>query len=331
MNKRKIPLMFTLCAVAVIVTAVMSICLGSAGISPAQFWQAVTVQAENEVYLRIIKYVRLPRTAACLLAGAALAVSGAITQAVLANRLASPGIIGVNSGAGFAVTVCCAAGAVSGFATAGAAFAGALIAAILVSSAAKRTGSSRVTVILGGVAVNSILNAASEAVVTLVPEAGTFSSDFRVGGFSAVSVTRLVPAAAVIIFALIAVLTLCNELDVITLGEDTAQGLGLNAKRMRWVFLALAALLAGAAVSFCGLLGFVGLIVPHIVKRLAGSESRILLPMCALFGAAAVTLCDLVSRLIFAPYEIPAGILLSLIGGPFFIFILLKGRRGGNA
>lgn len=331
MNKHKIPLLFILCAVAVAVAAVLSICLGSAGISPAQLWQAVTGQVENEVYLRILKYVRLPRTAACLLAGAALAVSGAITQAVLANRLASPGIIGVNSGAGFAVTVCCAAGAVSGVATAGAAFAGALVAAILVASAAKKTGSSRVTVILGGVAVNSILNAASEAVVTLVPEAGAFSSDFRVGGFSSVSVTRLVPAAAVIVVTLIVVITLCNELDVITLGEDTAQGLGLNSKRMRWVFLTLAALLAGAAVSFCGLLGFVGLIVPHIVKRLAGSESKNLLPLCALFGAAAVTVCDLASRLIFAPYEIPAGILLSLIGGPFFIFILLKGRRGENA
>lgn len=331
MNKNKTSFLFICCAAAVIVAAVLSVCLGSADVSPAQLWEAVTGQAENEVYLRILKYVRLPRTAACLLAGAALAVSGAITQAVLANRLASPGIIGVNSGAGFAVTVCCAAGAVSGVATAGAAFAGALIAAILVASAAKKTGSSRVTVILGGVAVNSILNAASEAVVTLVPEAGTFSSDFRVGGFSSVSVTRLVPAAAVIIVVLLAVITLCNELDVITLGEDTAQGLGLNAKRMRWVFLAFAALLAGAAVSFCGLLGFVGLIVPHIVKRLAGSESRILLPLCALFGAAAVTVCDLLSRLIFAPYEIPAGILLSLIGGPFFIFILLKGRRGENA
>ncbi len=330
MSKRKILSLFIMCAV-VAVAAVLSVCLGSAEVSPAQLWEAVTGQTENEVYLRILKYVRLPRTAACLLAGAALAVSGAITQAVLANRLASPGIIGVNSGAGFAVTVCCAAGAVSGIATAGAAFAGALIAAILVASAAKKTGSSRATVILGGVAVNSILNAASEAVVTLVPEAGAFGSDFRVGGFSSVSVARLVPAAAVIIVALAVVMSLCNELDVITLGEDTAQGLGLNAKRMRWVFLALAALLAGAAVSFCGLLGFVGLIVPHIVKRIAGNESRNLLPMCALFGAAAVTVCDLVSRLIFAPYEVPAGILLSLTGGPFFILILLKGRRGENA
>lgn len=138
---------------------------------------------------------------------------------------------------------------------------------------------------------------------------------------------RLIPAAVLILFALLLVFSLCNELDVISLGEDTASGLGLPVKKMRTIFLVLAALLAGASVSFAGLLGFVGLIVPHIARSLVGNESKYLLPFSALAGAVFVTLCDLVSRVLFAPYEIPVGILMSFIGGPFFIFLLVK-RRG---
>lgn len=153
--------------------------------------------------------------------------------------------------------------------------------------------------------------------------------DFRVGGFSSVSHTRLIPAGILIVAALALVLTLCNELDVLSLGEDTAQGLGLSVKKMRTLFLILAAMLAGASVSFAGLLGFVGLIVPHAVRKLVGSESRYLLPLCVLGGAGFVTCCDLAARLLFVPYELPVGILMSVLGGPFFILLLLK-RKGGK-
>ncbi len=277
---------------------------------------------------RIFWYARLPRTAACMLAGAALAVSGAVIQGVLTNKLASPGIIGVNAGAGLAVTVCSALGLFSGWMIAGAAFGGAILAVLLVAVTAQKIGASRTTVILGGAAVNSCLNAASEAVAILVPEAGMQAADFRVGGFSAVSYTRLLPAGILIVAGLLILFTLTNELDVISLGEDTAQGLGMPVKKMRTLFLGLAALLAGAAVSFAGLLGFVGLIVPHVGRRLVSDESGLLLPFCAVFGAGFVTLCDVLARVLFAPFEIPVGILLSFIGGPFFIFLLLK-RKGG--
>ena len=130
--------------------------------------------------------------------------------------------------------------------------------------------------------------------------------------------------------ALAATLSLCSELDVLALGEDTARSLGLPAKGMRTLFLILAAMLAGASVSFAGLIGFVGLIVPHGVRRLAGGESRRLLPLCALGGAGFVTLCDLASRLLFSPYELQAGILMAVLGGPCFVFILLK-RKGGRS
>ena len=290
----------------------MSITLGAAAMTPV-----------------IFRFVRLPRTLGCLLSGAALAVSGAVIQGVLHNKLASPSIIGVNAGAGLAVTICCAFGALSGWAVAGSAFLGALVAVLLIVFAAEKAGASRTTVILGGVAVNAFLNALSEAITTLIPEVGMMAGDFRVGGFGAVSYVRLIPAGALILVALAAVFSLHNELDVLALGEETARGLGMEVKKIRTLLLILAAMLAGAAVSFAGLLGFVGLIVPHGVRRVAGNESRLLLPLCAAAGGTFVTLCDTAARVIFAPYELPVGILLSVLGGPFFLLLLLK-RKGGR-
>lgn len=303
--------------------ALLSLSLGAAALSPVELWSAI-VSGPESTPGRIFWYVRLPRTAACVLAGAALSVAGCVIQNVLANPLASPNIIGVNAGAGLAVTLCCALGAVSGWTIAGAAFGGAFLAVLLVSFAAKMVGASRTTVILAGVAVNAFLGAVSDAVTNLVPDAAALSSDFRVGGFGAVVSARLIPAGILILAGLTLVILLSNELEILSLGEDTARTLGLDASRMRTLFLALAALLCGAAVSFAGLLGFVGLIVPHAVRRFAGNECGRLLPLSALWGAAFVTACDLLARLAFRPQELPVGILLSALGGPFFLYILSK-------
>jgi len=311
-------------ALACILAAAASLFLGAAMLSPLEL-----LSGTGTVAGRIFWYARFPRTMACLLAGAALSAAGCVIQNVLANPLASPNIIGVNAGAGLAVTVCCAFGAVSGWIIAGAAFGGAFAAVLLVSLAAKMVGASRTTVILAGVAVNAFLGAVSDAVTNLVPDAAVLSSDFRVGGFGGVVSARLIPAGVLIVLALGAVFALHNELEILSLGEDTARSLGMNAARMRTLFLALAALLCGAAVSFAGLLGFVGLIVPHAVRRFAGNECRRLLPLCALWGGAFVTVCDLMARLLFRPQELPVGILLSALGGPFFLYILSK--RGGRS
>ena len=321
-------LLFPAAAALLILAVVLSLCLGAAGLALAELPGAIR-SGISTLPGRIFYLVRLPRTAACVLAGAALAVAGCVIQAVLGNSLASPNIIGVNAGAGLAVTVLCAAGAISGWTVAAGSFLGALTAVLLVSAVARKAGLSRTTVVLGGVAVNSFLNALSETVVNLVPDAGVLSSDFRVGGFASVSYPRLIPAGILILGALAVLFTLCHELDVMALGEETAQGLGLNVRKMRVVFLTLAALLAGASVSFAGLLGFVGLLVPHAVRRLTGTESRLLLPLAALLGAAFVTGADLAARLVFAPYELPVGILMSILGGPFFLWLLLQ-KKGGH-
>lgn len=288
------------------------------------FSKGLTTTVDGKIFL----YVRLPRTAASIICGAAFAVSGAVIQGVLANRLASPSIIGVNSGAGLAVTLCTAFGIYGGLRFSFFAFLGAFITVMTVSLIARKIGASRGTLILLGVAVNSLLNAFSDTIVNFIPEVGVLSSDFKVGEFSAVTYSKLLPSTAMITVSLIILFTLTNELDVLTLGEDSAKALGMNTSLIRTIFLILAALLAGCAVSIAGLLSFVGLIVPHAVRRFAGSKSSYLLPLSAIFGGAFVCLCDTAARTLFSPYEVPVGIIMAFLGAPFFVFILIKGKGG---
>lgn len=311
-----------------LIIAVLSLCLGNINFSISEIIGALSQKGEK-VHINILKYARLPRTIACLMAGAALAVSGAVLQSVLANKLASPSIIGVNAGAGLGVTLCCALGIMSGWGVSVSAFLGSLITVMIISTFSGKTGASKTTVILGGVALNSMLNAFSESVTVLNPDVAALTTEFRVGGFSSVSTERLFPASILIIAAVCVLFTLLNELDVLALGDESAQSVGLSARRYRILFLILAALLAGSAVSFSGLLGFIGLIVPHFVRKIVGNESRRLLPLSAITGAGFLTLCDLIARLVFMPYELPVGIFMAVIGGPAFVWLLLR-RKGGH-
>ena len=315
-------------ALITLASAALSLMLGPVSLSPGEvisaFFKSEAVPSAD----RIALYARLPRTCGCIVAGAALAVSGAVIQGVLSNPLAAPNVIGVNSGAGLAAAFCCAflpgAYALVPFA----AFLGALLSVLLVLLIAERTGASKITLVLGGVAISSVLSAGVDAVVTFVPDALVGYPDFRIGSLSGLTMQKLVPAAWVVLAALALSFSLTHELDLLMLGRDTARSLGLRAGKMRILLLAVAAALAGAAVSFAGLLGFIGLIVPHIMRRLVGDESRLLLPGCAMGGAVMLLLCDLASRMLFRPYELPVGIALSFIGGPFFVWLLLRQRKG---
>ena len=312
------------------ISSMLGVFLGASDISLKDIFETVFGGKSEGATANIIRYVRLPRVLASLVCGAALAVSGAVLQSVLANRLASPSIIGVNSGAALAVTLSAAFGIAGGFRLSLFAFFGALVSITLISLGAKRWGASRGTVILMGVALNSLFGAISDTVITFVPDVTVMSNDFRVGDFSSVTAAKLIPAAILILISIAVLLTLSNELHILTLGDDNAKALGQNTTLMRTLFLILSALLAGAAVSIAGLLSFVGLIVPHIVRKTASSHPKHLLPLCALFGAGFVSLSDTLSRVIFAPYEVPVGIIMSFIGAPLFIFILIKGK-GGHA
>lgn len=314
-------------ALLAVLAAVLSICIGAVTVPPEELLAALTGQGSG-THRAIILYVRMPRTAGCLVSGAALAVSGAVIQTVLSNPLASPNVIGINAGAGAAVALCCAVAPTMVGITPLAAFAGAFGSALLVLTISQRAGASRMTLILTGVALSSIFSALVDLVVTLAPDALNGYSDFRVGGLDSVTMARVTPAAVVGAVCLAGVLLLTNELDLLALGSETAQSLGLRVEKMRVILLALAAGLAGAAVSVAGLIGFVGLIVPHLIRRFLGEESRPLVIGCAFGGAALLTVCDTAARTLFAPYEIPVGVVLSLGGGPFFLWLLLRGKGG---
>ena len=310
------------------ISGLLGIALGSTPLSLSEIVDAFSEGFNSSAGSRIFAYSRLPRTLASMICGAALAVSGAVIQGVLANRLASPSIIGVNAGAGLAVTLCTALGIYGGWRLSLFSFLGAFAAVMLVSFGSRHWGASRGTVILIGVAMNSLLGAISDTITTLIPEVGVMSNDFKIGEFTAITYPKLIPAMVIVLFVIIVLRTLHNELDVLTLGEEHAQGLGLNISAIRTLFLLFAALLSGCAVSLAGLLSFVGLLVPHAIRRVAGSKSSNLIGLCAIYGGGFVCLCDTLARTLFAPYEIPVGIIMAYLGAPFFVFILVKGKGG---
>ena len=328
LQKNRIVYTYAISLAVLLLSVILGILLGSTKISLSDMLGAIVRGDYQSTEARILLYVRLPRVLGSLICGMALAVSGAVIQGVLANRLASPSIIGVNAGAGLAVTLCSAFGIIGGWQLSLFSFLGAFFAVMIVSIGAKKWGASRGTVILLGVALNAFLGAISDTVKTFIPEVSIISNDFRVGDFSAVTYAKVIPAAVAIIVAVIVLQTFASDLDVLTLGDENAKGLGLNTGVMRIVFLMLSALLAGAAVSVCGLLSFVGLLVPHAVRRIATSKAKHLVPLSALFGAGFVTFCDTLARVVFAPYELPVGIIMAFLGAPFFIFILIKGKGG---
>ena len=328
LRKNKIAYIYCAALALLLLSIILGVCIGAAKINLLDSLSEIIKGNTGSPESRILLYVRLPRVLAALVCGMALAVSGAVIQGVLANRLASPSIIGVNAGAGLAVTLCSAFGLIGGWQLSLFSFVGAFATVMLVSIGAKKWGASRGTVILMGVALNALLGAISDTITTFNPEISMMSNDFKIGDFSAVTYAKVIPSAMLIVVSVLVLITLSNELDVLTLGDENAKGLGLNTGVMRVIFLLLSALLAGAAVSVCGLLSFTGLLVPHAVRRVATSKPKHLIPLCALLGAGFVTLCDTLSRVIFAPYELPVGIIMAFLGAPFFIFILIRGKGG---
>lgn len=305
----------------------LSVGCGSQWYTPARLWQALCAADAADPVWRILYFVRLPRTAAAVLAGAALGVAGALIQSVLNNAMASPNVIGVNAGAGLGALL--AASLVPGAAALlpGAAFAGALAAALFIWMLAAVAGLSRTTLILAGVTVSSILTACMNTLKLLFPDVAVGSMAFLLGTLSGVTTAQVQRALPWLAAGFVLAALLAADLNVLQLGEDMAAGLGLPVARVRFAALLTAALLAGAAVSFAGLLGFVGLLAPHIARRLVGGDNRRLLPVTALASADLMLLCDVAARVLFAPFELPVGVLLSLVGGPFFLFLLLRRKR----
>ncbi len=318
MNKRSVAtvnlILLFVCA------AVFLLCLrfGSADIT----WRSL-FRKDSSAAL-IIRAVRLPRTVAACVAGCALSMSGVLLQSAVDNPLAGPNIIGVNSGAGLGMVL-----AMSFFPKAvelqpWAAFFGAFLCTIIVAGIAKSVNRGRTAVVLAGVAVSALMNAGISALKLLFPDIAMSYTYFAIGGFSGVTLDKLwLPMGAVAVcFA--AAYIMSSRLDLLCLGESYAASLGVRISRVRFGALILASVSAGAAVSFGGLIGFVGLMVPHMARRIAGGRIKSLLPAACLLGMILMMVSDLVGRVIFAPGEVPAGMITAVLGVPFFLFLLKR-------
>ena len=282
---------------------------------------------------RALLELRLSRLVTGFLVGAALSCSGCALQAVLRNAFAEPYVLGVSSGGslGAAVVIATGAAAFTPFALPLGAFIGAAATLLLVCLIANRTsGITPNTLILTGVVVGSMVSSLLMLLLSFAKMRAVHSITWWLLGSLQATSWPLVSAIAVLIA--LAIAALCFEartLNALLLGQETAHNLGVRTRFAVPCVLAAATLAAAAAVAVSGIIGFVGLIVPHALRRLIGANHRTLLPFSALFGGTFLVLCDTLARTLFAPHEIPAGVITSLFGGPFFLYLLT--RKGKNA
>ncbi len=307
---------------------IIGICLGSTDLTVTEIATALFC-GEDSTASVIVTYIRLPRVLAGLLAGAGLGISGVLLQTVTANELASPNIIGINSGAGLAVIITLSLfPRLSGLLPIGA-FVGAFASSLLILFVSAKFGSSHSIILLIGIAVTTVLNAVISLFSLIDEDVLAEYNHFTIGSLKSVTAEELVIPAILIILSLALSLGLTGRLSLLCLGDSSAIALGINVKRLRITALLCASASAAAVVSFAGLLGFVGLVVPHISKVQVGTNPRKMLVSSAVLGAVTVILADVLGRTLFSPSELPVGILMSLIGAPYFFFILL--RRKSNA
>jgi iron complex transport system permease protein len=278
----------------------------------------------------ILLALRIPRVLTAFLAGVALATSGMIFQALFRNPLATPFTLGVSGGAALGAALwmrfggALLAGGVAGTSLAG--FGGALLAVLLVYGLARaRGGFATDTLLLAGVAVNFFFS----SLILLIQYFSDAGETFRMirwlmGGFSVIGFSTPVNLSLFTAAGLTVCVWLTREMNLLLTGDELAGARGVNVSRTRKQLFFAASLMTGAAVAFCGPVGFVGLMVPHICRRIFGSDHRVLLPAVVLFGGAFMVLCDGIARGVLAPVEMPAGLITALLGGPFFIWLLMR-------
>ncbi|WP_409228532.1 FecCD family ABC transporter permease [Gudongella sp. SC589] len=287
---------------------------------------AAMISEEVTANRQIIWNVRFPRTVAAILVGVALSLSGAILQGIMRNPLAGPNIIGVSAGGGFFGLLILILFPQYFFLVPFGAFVGALSATMVIYLLAWKDGVMPSRLILAGVAISSIFGAGNNALMTFYPERVSGVLGFMVGGLSAITWRDVNMVYPFILTGVAAALLLPGKLNILLLGDDVATGLGMRVERTRLFAIGVSSLLAGAAVSVVGMLGFVGLMVPHITRIFLGSDHRYLIPGSMLMGGTILLLCDTLARVMFAPMEIPVGIIMSSLGAPFFLYLLRKGR-----
>ncbi|MBW4423387.1 MAG: iron ABC transporter permease [Nostoc desertorum CM1-VF14] len=327
---RRVPLMLLCLAAVIAVAMVMNVGRGEYPISPLDIVKTVLgLDTGNRDHAFVIHNLRLPRTLVAFMVGVALAISGTIFQGLTRNPLADPAIIGINAGASLAaVTVIVLFPSAPIYTLPLSAFAGALLMAGLIYWLAWNNGSSPLLFILMGIGLDAIARAITSFLITfgeiydvsnaLVWLAGS------VYGRTWEQVFSLSPW--LIVFVPMA-LTLARHLNALNLGDDVAKGLGSRVEWQRGLLVLVGVALAGAGVATAGMIGFVGLIAPHLGRQLVGTNHEGLIPISALLGGMIVVMADLLGRTLFAPIELPCGVVTAAIGAPYFLYLLIRNRK----
>lgn len=312
------------------------------GASGTSLWRALgDLLAGRELELRdriVLFDIRLPRLAMGILVGGALAVSGALMQGLFRNPLADPGIVGVGAGAGFGAIAsivlvgylpAALAGVAGVYATPLAAFFGAWAATLLLYRVSTRRGRTSVaTMLLAGIALAALTGAAGGILIYMADDAQLRDVTFwNMGSLAGATWAKVLAAAPIILLALAPALFLARGLNGLALGEAAAGHLGIPVQKVKNVAILSVAGATGAAVAVSGGIGFIGIVVPHLLRLAVGPDHRYLLPNAALLGATLLLLADVISRTIIAPAELPIGIVTAVLGAPVFLWILLR-RRG---
>ena len=325
---------FLLSTAFLLLSVLLSIAIGAVFISPVDVWQTLTGQAANEIFRTIIVDIRLPRTALILLTGSALAGSGAAYQGLFRNPLADPYLIGVASGAGlgaiFAMSIQWPYSFFGMMAVPLAAFLAGLLTVALVYTVA-RVGNTVPTtnLILAGTVFSSFATALTSFLMLRSSGELRRAIGWLLGG---VSIGGWAPVLALLPYAILGLTMLIlsgHALNLLQFGDDQAQQMGLNVSRAKTIILIAASLTTAAAVAFAGIIGFVGLIVPHIVRLWWGGDYRRIIPLSIIGGAAALLLADVLARVAIAPQELPIGVVTALAGSPFFLWVLRRAKNQG--
>jgi iron complex transport system permease protein len=308
-----------------LVAAIIAIGLGSVFIPISDILSTIFSSSSKAVNATIIWDIRLPRVLLAMVIGANIAISGALLQAVMGNPLADPGLTGVTSGAAACVLVIMLAAPQYTEFIPIAAFVGGLIAAGIVYALAwRRTGISPVTIILSGVAVNALCGGVIGLLTIMYSDRLPAAVQWLNGSLAAKGNNALMMVLPYAIVGWVLSFFAIRKANIIRLGDQVASNLGENVNQIRILLSLLAVFLAAISVAAIGMIGFVGLVVPHMARMLVGSDYKYLLPMSMALGALVLLIADTGGRTLFAPLDIPSGILMAVIGGPYFLYLMRK-------
>ena len=303
---------------------------GAHMLSMAEIWSALTFSTagEEDVARVIIWDIRFPRILMGLFVGAALAITGAALQALVRNPLADPYVLGISSGAALGATIGLALGLgaiMGGIGLPMSAFIGGGLSIVLVYGIAASQGRLPMhQLLLAGVIVNAVCSALMMFATSILNPAALYRVVlWLMGTLSAPSLPMLIGVGTCLLLAIVLLLRESQALNLLAVGEDAARSLGVDSDRVQRTVFLVSAVLTGAVVSVSGMIGFVGMVVPHLVRILCGADHRLLLPVSALGGGILLMVADTVARTVVAPAEIPVGVITALIGGPFFIYLLM--------